>query len=64
MVRNDDMLIYLRNSVDIIQHSSQDSILTNLQQWLWEVPCQITKPRGVSRRYNYIFHTSFLITYG
>ena len=56
MVRNDDMLIYLRNTIDIIQHPSQDGILTYLQQWLWEVLRQLSKPRGVSRRNYNTFH--------
>ena len=42
MVGDNDMLIYLWNSVDIVQHPSQDGILSNLQQWFWEVLSQLS----------------------
>ena len=60
MIRNDDMLIHLRNLVDIIKHSSQDRILTYLQQRLRKVLGQLSKPRCITCRNNYTFHTLIL----
>ena len=56
MIRNNDMFIYLRDPVDIIQHPSQDGILANFQQWFREVLRQLTEPCGVTRRNYNTFH--------
>ena len=50
------MFIYLRNPVDIIQHSPQDSVFTYLQQWLREVLSQLSQSRGIPRSYYNILH--------
>ena len=57
MVRDNDMLINLRNLVDIIEHPTQNRVLTYLQQWLWEILCQLPQPRGISCRNNNILHS-------
>ena len=41
MVRNNYMFIYLWNPINIIQHSPEDGILTNLQQRLRKVLSQL-----------------------
>ena len=56
MICDDDMLIYLGDSVDIIKHTTQNRIITNLQQWLWEVFCQLAQACGVACCYYYILH--------
>ena len=55
------MLIYLRNPVNIIKHSSQDSILTYFQQRLRKVLRQFPTPCGISSRYYNTFHTLSLL---
>ena len=56
MIRDDNMLINLRNLVDIIQHSAQDGVLPYLEQRLGEVSGQFPQPGGIPSRYNYILH--------
>ena len=56
MVRDDDMLVYLRNPVNIIEHPAEDRILPDLQQRLRKVLCQLPQPSGIPSSYNNILH--------
>ena len=56
MVRDDDMLINLGNLIDVIEHTAKNRILTNLQQRLREVLCQLPQPCGIPRCNYNIFH--------
>ena len=47
----------LRNPIYIIQHPTQNRVLTYLQQWLWEILCQLPQPRGITSRNNNILHS-------
>ena len=58
MVRNDNMLVYIRDRVNIVQQASQDSVVTYLQERLREVLGQFSQARSVSCSYYYIFHSS------
>ena len=62
MVRNDDMLINLRNPVDIIQHPPEDGIVPDLQQRLREVLRQLPQPRRIPRCNHNILHTNTILT--
>ena len=56
MVRDNDVLINLGNLIDVIEHTAEDRILTNLQQRLREVLRQLPQSCGIpSCNYN-IFH--------
>lgn len=56
VVSDDNMLVNVGDSVDVIQHPSQDGAVAYLQQWLGKVFGQFTQSGGVTGGDNYIFH--------
>ena len=56
VVGHDDMFINLRDGINVIQHTSKDGRLTDLEQWLGEVLCQLSKSCGIASSNNDIFH--------
>jgi hypothetical protein len=59
VVRDDDVLIYLGDSVDIIKHTTENRIFSYFEQGLGEVLGELTKTGGVACCYNHTFHISF-----
>ena len=57
VVGHDDMFIDLRDGINVIQHTSKDGRLTDLEQWLGEVLCQLSKPCGIASSNYDCFHT-------
>ena len=53
---DDDVLINIGNTVDIVKHTAENGGFPYLKQRLREVLCQFAKPCGVSCGYNYILH--------
>src|SRR5574344_1735526 len=56
MVGDDDVFVYLRYGVDVVEHPSEDGTVANLKKWLGEVSCQFSKTRGIACRYNNVLH--------
>ena len=56
MVGDDHMFIYPVYAVDIIQHTSEDSVAAYFEQGLGKIPCQFSKAGGIPGGYYDIFH--------
>ena len=64
MVRDDDMLVYIWNSIYIVKHTLQDATLPYLEKWLGEVLGQFTKTSCITCRNDYCFHVKMGMGYG
>ena len=62
VVGDDDVLIDVGNGIDVIKHTSQDSVVAYLQQRLGKVLCQFAKASGVTCCYYYILHYGLIST--
>lgn len=60
MIGNDDMLIDIRNGIDVIEHTTKDGVVTNLEQWLGEVLGKLTQTGGVAGGYDDGFHEKLI----
>lgn len=56
MVGNNDMFIDIRNGIDVIEHTTKDGVVTNLEQGLGEVLGKLTQTGGVTGGNNDGFH--------
>ena len=59
MIGDDDMLIDIGDSIDIIEHTTKDGVVTNLEQWFGEVLCKIPQASGVASGDYNGFHFSY-----
>ena len=56
MVRDHDMLVNLRNAVDVVQHTSKNGVLSYFQQRFRKVSGQLTQSGGITCCYHNILH--------
>lgn len=56
VVRNDDVFIHIGDGVDVVQHTAENGVVTNLQQWFGKVLGQLTQSGGVTGGDDYGFH--------
>ena len=61
VVGDDDMLIDVCYTVDVVNHASKNGVVANLEQWFWKVFCQLTQSCGVAGGNNDIFHLVLLL---
>ena len=62
VVGDDDVLVDVGNGIDVIKHTSQDSVVAYLQQRLGKVLCQFAKASGVTCCYYDILHCGLIST--
>jgi len=56
MVRNNDMFVHLGDGIDVVQHTAENGVVTNLQQWFGKILGQLTQSGGVTGGDDYGFH--------
>ena len=62
VVGDDDVLVDVGNGIDVIKHTSQDSIVAYLKQRFGKVLCQFAKASGVTCCYYDILHCGLIST--
>ena len=56
MVCHDDMFIHFGDGINVVQHTAEDGVVTNLQQWFGKILGQLTQSGGVTGGDNDCFH--------
>ena len=64
MISDDDVFIDIGDGIDVVQHTAEDCVVTNLQQGFGEVLGQLTQASGVTGGDDDGFHVSFFRSVG
>ena len=56
VVRNDDVFIHVGDGIDVVQHTAEDGVVTNLQQRFGKILGQLTQAGGITGGDYYGFH--------